>query len=130
MTAAPGTRPPHVLVAEDEMLAALALRSMLERRGYRVTLARDGVEALAAHGADPADVLVTDLKMPRLDGRQLVHALRRERGDLPVVVMTGFLSWTGEMDLQGTGPGPFRLMSKPLEPAALLQVLEGMVGRG
>lgn len=81
---------PHVIVAEDEPLVAVTVAGMLEEGGYRVTLARDGLEALAADERDPADVLVTDLRMPRLDGVALIERIRERRPGLPIVVMTGY----------------------------------------
>ena len=58
----------HVLVAEDEALAALGMQLMLTRWGYRVTLAKDGLHAIECEEQDPSvDLLVTDLRMPRPD---------------------------------------------------------------
>lgn len=82
--------PLHVIVAEDEPLVAVTVGGMLEEGGYRVTLARDGLDALDADSRDPADVLVTDLRMPRLDGVALIERMRARRPGLPIVVMTGY----------------------------------------
>ena len=82
--------PLHVIVAEDEPLVAATVGGMLEEGGYRVTLARDGLDALEVDERDPADVLVTDLRMPRLDGVTLIDRMRGRRPDLPIVVMTGY----------------------------------------
>jgi len=83
----------HVLVAEDEALAALGMQLMLTRWGYRVTLAKDGLHAIECEEQDPSvDLLVTDLRMPRLDGRGLIRQLRIKYADLPVVVTSGYVS--------------------------------------
>jgi len=81
---------PHVIIAEDEPLVAVTVGGMLEEGGYRVTVARDGLEALELDARDPADVLVTDLRMPRLDGIGLIGRMRERRPGLPIVVMTGY----------------------------------------
>lgn len=79
----------HVLVAEDDPLIREALTSMFVLEGYRVTAARDGQEALSAFESDPCDVLVTDLRMPILDGHELIQSTRRRCPHMPVVVVTG-----------------------------------------
>lgn len=81
-----------VLLVEDERgVRDLALR-VLERAGYRVLVASDGVEALALWEDNPAqiDIVVTDVVMPRLGGSELVTRLRAERGDVPVLFMSGY----------------------------------------
>ncbi|MFL7904521.1 response regulator [Azospirillum argentinense] len=81
--------PIHVLIAEDDVLVAWALRAIVEEAGYHVTLAHDGVQELALQAQGPVDVLMTDFQMPRLDGRELIRRLRATRPALPVVMMTG-----------------------------------------
>ncbi|MFC5355533.1 response regulator [Azospirillum himalayense] len=83
--------PIHVLLAEDESLVAMVLKEVLVDAGFRVTVACDGVEALDAYTADPADILVTDIRMPRLDGLSLTAKLRERAPMLPVVITTGHL---------------------------------------
>jgi len=78
----------HILVAEDESLCALGLQMFLEGLGHRVSIAQNGVQAAAHDAADPADLLVTDIRMPLMNGVALVRALRARRPDLPVVVIS------------------------------------------
>jgi len=117
----------HVLVVDDEPLAVMALRDMLEWRGLRVTTAADGEAALRAFGDSPADLLVTDLKMPRMDGATLIRRLRETHPDLPVIVMTGHAP-AGEAELQGQAGGATRLLLKPISPLALLKDIEALAG--
>lgn len=79
---------PHILIAEDERLEALALADTLEGQGLRVTLAHDGLEALTALEGGPASLLMTDLRMPVMDGNELIRQTRTQRPTLPVIVMT------------------------------------------
>lgn len=81
---------PHVLIAEDETLVALAMAFILESEGYRVTVACNGVEAVEADVDDPADILITDMRMPVMDGAALIRAIRERRPDLPIIVVSGF----------------------------------------
>ncbi|QCO05004.1 response regulator (plasmid) [Azospirillum argentinense] len=117
----------HVLVAEDEALAAVALEDFLSRKGYRVTLAQDGQEGLERYSADPADLVITDLRMPRMDGRALIRELRTRAAGLPILVMTGFLSMeAGEDDLTSDRWQPLVVLRKPVSPQVILDTLASL----
>ena len=75
------------------------------------------------------DLLLTDLKMPRLDGKELIAKLRASRPDLPVVVMTGFPPPDGAVSLQA-GRGPMRLLTKPIGITPLIAALRDVAGKG
>ncbi|CAO3452005.1 Response regulator receiver [Azospirillum argentinense] len=123
----PVTAPLHVLVAEDEALAAMALEDFLSRKGYRVTLAQDGQEGLERYSADPADLVITDLRMPRMDGRALIRELRTRAADLPILVMTGFLSMeAGEDDLTADRWQPLVVLRKPVSPQVIVDTLASL----
>ncbi|KAA1054758.1 response regulator [Azospirillum argentinense] len=123
----PVTAPLHVLVAEDESLAAMALEDFLSRKGYRVTLAQDGQEGLERYSADPADLVITDLRMPRMDGRALIRELRTRAAGLPILVMTGFLSMeAGEDDLTSDRWQPLVVLRKPVSPQVILDTLASL----
>ncbi|PWC37373.1 hypothetical protein TSO221_27685 [Azospirillum sp. TSO22-1] len=116
----------HVLVVDDEPLAVAALRDVLEWCGLRVTTAENGEAALRAFAEAPADLLVTDLKMPRMDGVALIRRLRETHPGLPVIVMTGHAPTGGAAVLQGPAHGATRLLLKPISPSALLKDIEAM----
>jgi CheY-like chemotaxis protein len=118
----------RVLMAEDEWLAAEVLAEGLSDAGFVVLTAADGQAALelAAAGA-LFDLLLTDLRMPRMDGRELIARLRAERPDLPVVVMTGFPPPDGVSALH-SGAAPLRLLTKPIEIAPLVAALRDVAG--
>jgi len=116
--------PVHIIVAEDEVLAAMALEDFLSRKGFRVTLAQDGQEAIERYHEDPADAVITDLRMPRMDGRALIRELRAKDSTLPLVVMTGFLSMDdGQDDLTADRWKPLEILRKPVSPQAILDTL-------
>jgi CheY-like chemotaxis protein len=107
----------HILLAEDEVLIALMFQDALEVEGHRVSVAHDGIEALEVDEQDPAEVLVTDLAMPRMGGRELLERLRERRPDLPALVVSGY-------------PGEFEiatemtvLLPKPVSPKVLTKRL-------
>lgn len=86
-------KPCRVLVVDDEQIVRLAVKAMVERAGAPFVLAgaaADGEAALAAYRAEGADVVVTDLKMPRMDGLELVRALRAEADPPEILVLSNY----------------------------------------
>ncbi|CAO3360697.1 response regulator [Azospirillum melinis] len=113
---------PHVLIAEDESLVALAMAFILESEGYRVTVACNGVEAVEADTDDPADILITDMRMPVMDGAALIRAIRERRPDLPVIVVSGFSE-----HLPRPEPGRLVVMRKPYDLAAMAPTITALL---
>ncbi|MDB5375405.1 MAG: two-component response regulator [Belnapia sp.] len=119
----------RVLMAEDENLAAEVLEECLLDAGFDVLPACDGKAAMELFCAGAGfDVLLTDLRMPRLDGRELIARLRAQRPDLPVVVMTGFPPSGGSAGLHD-GSAPLELLTKPIELGALVNAIRSVAGR-
>jgi two-component system, OmpR family, response regulator MprA len=88
---APPAGMPHVLVVDDDEPIAAALRRALEYEGCRVSLARDGLAALAALDETrrpPVDLVVLDLMLPGLDGVEVCRRLRQSGSDLLVLMLT------------------------------------------
>ncbi|WP_224982392.1 hybrid sensor histidine kinase/response regulator [Geomonas agri] len=83
-----------VLVAEDSITSRTLLKNILEAAGYRVRTAVDGADALSQLRAEPCDVVISDIEMPRMDGFQLTAAIRADSrlATLPVVLVTGLES--------------------------------------
>jgi PAS domain S-box-containing protein len=112
-----------ILVVEDERPIRELARRILERRGYRVLDATDGVQALeVAAEAGRIDLLLTDLTMPRMGGADLAARLLEGRPDLPIVYMSGY----GEDQLaeHGVIDSSVRLLSKPFAVNELVQMVE------
>lgn len=86
-----GAARPRLLVVDDEEIARTNMAHVLGKEGYEVRVAGDGLEALDALAAGfAADVVVTDLKMERLDGMELLRRLHRSAPDAAVIMVTGF----------------------------------------
>ncbi len=117
-----------VLVVEDEpMVRRLAVR-VLAGRGYRVSEATDGVDALAVFEKNGGafDLLVTDVIMPEMGGKELVEKLRERRPDLKVLFTSGY---TGEtIAHQGIVDAGVNFLAKPYLPADLLQRVREVLG--
>ena len=89
--ARPAQAEPHsVLVAEDSITSRMLLKSILESAGYQVKTAVDGMEAFTLLRAEPYDLLVSDVEMPRLNGFDLTAKIRADKklAELPVVLVT------------------------------------------
>ncbi|HEV8422716.1 MAG TPA: ATP-binding protein, partial [Chthoniobacterales bacterium] len=83
----------HILHVDDEEALVLVTGRRLEQAGYRVTGCTDPNEALELFRANPGafDAVITDLSMPRMPGAELVRAIRQIRGDIPVIMASGYL---------------------------------------
>lgn len=113
----------HVHVVDDEVLVAMTVAHALEEHGFRVTITHDGLQALEAEAKEPSDLLVTDMRMPRLDGAQLIQRLRPTRPELPIVVMTGYSE-----TLPAPDPGRLVIVRKPFDADRLLDAVHGLLG--
>jgi two-component system cell cycle sensor histidine kinase/response regulator CckA len=108
----------HILVAEDDAMVRLVIERLLAEQGHLVRTASHGGEALELALAGPVDLLVTDVRMPGLDGWELSRALRERWPDLPVVFISGF-----DVELtRSTGPRePGVFLRKPFDPDELVR---------
>ena len=81
---------PLVLVVDDSLTVRRVTQRLLAREGYRVTLAKDGLDALAKMAEETPDMVLSDIEMPRMDGFDLVRNLRGDARwrDIPVVMIT------------------------------------------
>jgi PAS domain S-box-containing protein len=122
-TAARGSE--TILVAEDEPSVRTLVRSTLERQGYRVLEARDGGEALsvARQHSGRIDLLLTDVMMPVLDGRELAREMRAEWDDLHVIYMSGYVD--DVVQPMESLAGAF--FQKPFTPSALSQLVRNVL---
>jgi DNA-binding response OmpR family regulator len=118
----------HVLVVEDDPLVRTVVARELTTQGYRVTEAPDGEAALErlAHTEEPFDLLITDLAMPRIDGRDLAERAGELRPGLPVLFMSGHPDETTRRALI---EADMPYLQKPFTPEELLGRLQEVLGR-
>jgi signal transduction histidine kinase len=116
-----GGSPIRLLIADDEAPQRLALRETLADRGYLATGVGSAREALDALGTGAYDLLLTDLRMPGMDGVELLRAAAKIDPDLVAVVMTGHGSIATAVDAMKAGALDYIL--KPFSLAAVLPVL-------
>ena len=118
--AAPSVRPVSVLVVEDEDPLRRLIERILVREGYHVTLAQHGADALdiAARLAHPIELVITDLVMPEVGGREVAEALRGVNPSLPVLFISGYDPDPGMVDVSDQANTAF--LAKPFTGSALL----------
>ncbi len=104
---------PHVLVVDDEELYRRALERILSRAGYAVTCARDAAEAMSVVTAESLDLVLCDVKMPGVNGIELVRKIREFDPDLPSIVVTGY--GTAENSVEALRAGAFWYLQKPFD---------------
>ena len=113
--------PGRVLVADDEAGIRSFLVGALEGVGHQVDTAAAGDEALAALRARAYDLLITDLKMPGLDGMALLTAIKEEQPEVEVIVLTAH--GTIETAVDAMKRGAFDYLQKPVESLAELRIM-------
>lgn len=119
----------HILVAEDEAAFRFSASLALRMAGYRVTGAKDGMDALEElirlkEEGTPVDLLVTDLRMPNLDGAELVDALKRHDVPVPVFVVSGNCDPEALRELAAAGCVEY--MEKPFQPSELVHRIDNV----
>ncbi len=102
-----------VLIIDDEPAVVDVLEKILQRAGYDVASAKDGTSGLRCQKDDPADIVVTDIMMPRVNGVQVIEALRREHPQCRIIAISG-----------GGNFGPMGYKSEAITTSAYLAAAE------
>jgi CheY-like chemotaxis protein len=80
----------HILVVDDEPVLADAYKQYFEHFGYKVTVAYDGQTALDLYEMHSMDALITDFRMPRMNGQELLTRIRQRKPTLPAIMVSAF----------------------------------------
>jgi two-component system NtrC family sensor kinase len=120
----------RLLVVDDEEAIAELVRDVLEPEGWQVSTARDGMEALEHVREGLFDVLLVDMRMPGMDGKEFYEALRASRPELAerVVFATGDSGSEGTSQFLADAGAP--LLGKPYDLRALVEVVSTVARRG
>jgi CheY-like chemotaxis protein len=126
---APPSGAATVLLAEDESVIRTLVAAILARDGHAVLEAQNGVEALevAEAHAGPIDLLLTDVVMPRMGGRELAERLVRLRPETKVLFMSGYPD--DELGVEGVLPDHVAFLAKPFTPEGVSRKVRELLGR-
>ena len=126
MTSGVGSGRPLVLIAEDDPSVRMTLEFVLEDEGFDVLMAEDGEAALRAAGERIPDVILLDQMMPKMDGKQVLSALKQDEvtSSIPVLILSGMAR--GPED---EWPGA-HFVGKPFSPDDLIERIRHVIGKG
>ena len=117
----------RILVVDDELSARSGLAKLLDQEGYEVETAADGVQALALVADKAPNLIVTDLKMPNMDGMELLAKVREQYPDIPTIVTTAFGEVSSAVLAMRAGAEDY--LTKPVDFDALLLAVERALQR-
>ncbi len=115
----------HLLIIDDEKNYLLVLRALMEAEGYKVTTLNDPETAIPFLEESEVDVVVTDMKMPRLTGREILERMKKDWPHIPVLIMTAFGSIESAVEVMKYGA--FDYITKPFANDELLLSLQNAV---
>ncbi len=111
-----------ILVVDDEISVREILKDVLKTEGYQIKTAEDGIEALHIIRREPPDLVITDMKMPRMGGMELLYQINGLRTKITTIMMTGFA--TVETAVESIKKGAYDYIMKPFQFTDLLRVIE------
>lgn len=116
-----------ILVIDDEKSVRDAVKMILAYEKYEVALAEDGTKGLSILDAEPIDAVLLDVKMPGIDGIEILQTIKLRFTDLPVIMISGH--GTIDTAVEATKLGAFDFLSKPLDRDKLLITVRNALGQ-
>lgn len=121
---------PRILIIDDDKAILILVRSILEPKGYEVMIAEEGEEGLMVFAEYPADLVITDILMPGMDGISFIRELRKLHPEVKIIALSG-----GGMTLSARTSlsvaekmGVYGKMAKPFTPQQLLAAVKEVLG--
>ena len=119
----------RILVIDDEPAIRALLQTLLERGGYDVVTAPDGKKALRSFREAPADLIITDIFMPDMEGLETIRELRNDYPDLQIIAISGGGRTGPESYLKMAEIfGAVRSFTKPVNTDVLLDAVRELIG--
>ncbi|MGK7926570.1 MAG: response regulator [Spirulina sp.] len=118
---------PLILLAEDNKANIITVSSYLKAKGYRLLVAKNGLEAIALARNERPDVILMDIQMPRMDGLEAIQQIRRtpRLADIPIIALTA-LAMPGDRD-RCLAAGADDYLSKPVKLQQLVTVIQQLL---
>ena len=118
----------RILVVDDEDIVRTSCSRALSPEGYEVRLAKNGVEGLKMASEERFDLVLTDLKMPDMDGIEVLRIIKEQWPETAVIIVTGYQ--TVDTAVKAIKLGAYDYIEKPFTPDALISaVAEAMANR-
>jgi len=117
----------RILIVDDERVVLDTLVDILQAQGFSVGQASDARSALRLMAAEPAAIVLSDIRMPDMDGMELLHEIRRRHPAADVVLMTGFGTVDGAIEAMGAGAADY--LMKPLRPKEVVARIRSILQR-
>ena len=116
-----------VLIVDDEQFLRQILTRIVKREGYKVEEALNGQDALDKMAKEKFDLVITDIKMPEMDGMELLEKIRTQFPETLVVIIT---SYAGEVNAsQAIAAGASQFITKPFKNVEISRTLDGLIAR-
>jgi DNA-binding NtrC family response regulator len=117
----------NILIVDDDRVVLSSCKRILESEGYGTSLTSSAKEALQTLEGKNFDLLLVDVIMPEYDGMYLIGNVRKNRPDLPILVMSGYP--TPETISSGLHMGATHFIAKPFTPDELIRAVHKALGR-
>ena len=117
-----------ILLVEDRSEERVALHEILSDCGYKVTAVSDGLSGFARFNANEYHLVISDFKMPKMDGIELLTKIREKQSDLPVILISGY--GTVEHAVEAMKLGALDFVLKPYSPKVIKSIVTAAFGNG
>jgi signal transduction histidine kinase/CheY-like chemotaxis protein len=107
----------NILIIDDEDIVRRTLQRFIEHRGDSALVANGGNAGLEILAAHPVDLVITDVRMPDIDGMEVLHRVRDFNAEIPVIIVTAYADT--DIAIQAVNEGAFAFLQKPILPNAL-----------
>lgn len=115
-------QPLKIMVIDDENIVGKRLKPALEKTGDIVETFEEGEKALARFAQEPFDIVVTDIRMDKIDGIEILERVLAASGRTKVIIITGYA--TVEIAREALSKGAFDFIAKPFKPSDLRAIIE------
>jgi DNA-binding NtrC family response regulator len=115
-------QPLKIMVIDDENIVGKRLKPALEKTGDIVETFEEGEKALARFSQEPFDIVVTDIRMEKIDGIEILEQILAISGRTKVIIITGYA--TVEIAREALSKGAFDFIAKPFKPSDLRAIIE------
>jgi DNA-binding NtrC family response regulator len=121
-------RETNVLIVDDEKTVCNSCKKILTQAGYQVDVASSGEEALNKVRGNGFDVVITDWRMPKMDGLEVARRVKQEKPEVAVIIITGYPSVENSMEAIRTGVADY--VTKPFTPEELSDAMLRALAKG